>query len=593
MLFDPDFLLPARALAADRRGGAPEMEWADRLARLERVEPEETSATPRPSTLAPFTAPAALHAEDAPAAPSSDSARPPDYETSGFAPMQMARASTYSSARFAADLLAAPSRTDKVAQAEATWLGESRAAEPAPAAFVTEPAPPSLATPVWTSPPPFTAPARETNTFATAAAVGSVTAGPRPEAFTPSGSAYAWGLNNYGQLGNNSTTTSAVPVPVASANGFTNTGVTAVAGGQYHSLALQNGTVYSWGSNSNGQLGDNLTTNSDVPVAVSSANGFTNTGVTAVAAGASHSLAIQNGVVYDWGYNGGGQLGNNSTTDSDTPVAVLGTNGFTNTNVTAIAGGTYHSLAVQNGTVYSWGYNYFGQLGNNSTTQSNVPVPVASANGFTNTNVTAIAAGDSHNLAVQNGAAYAWGLANSGQLGNGSTTQSNVPVAVLGLSTGVTSVAAGYAHSLAVQNGNVFAWGANNDGQLGNNSTTNSAVPVEVSYGGSFLGGIVQVAAAAYSSYALSRDGSLYVWGLDYNGQLGDGSTNEEITPEHLLPPGGEYYQLIESDGVGTHVVAILGDTPPVVPEPGTWAGGVLLTLGVLGLTLRRRVRRV
>ena len=189
---------------------------------------------------------------------------------------------------------------------------------------------------------------------------------------------------------------------------------------------------------------------------------------------------------------------------------------------------------------------------------------------------------------TSSGAAYAWGYNAQGQLGNNSTTQSNVPVAVLGLSTGVTAVAAGYEHSLAVQNGNVFAWGLNSNGQLGNGTTTNSSTPLEVSFGGAFLGGIVQVAAGQFESYALAGDGSLYVWGYNGDGELGDGTTATQTTPEHLLPPSGEFYQLIDSDAYGAHALAILGTTPPV-PEPATWLGGLGL-LGAAGLlTLRQR----
>ncbi len=409
-------------------------------------------------------------------------------------------------------------------------------------------------------------------------------------AYTPSGAAYAWGYNQYGQLGNNSTTNSSVPVQVSSvANVFTNAGVTAVAAGGSFSLAVQNGAVYAWGGGSGGQLGNNSTGGSFVPVAVSSANGFTNTGVTAVAAGGGFSLAVQNGSLYAWGNNSYGQLGNNSTNpNSRLPVKVSANGTFTNTGVTAIAGGDAYSLAIQGGALYAWGNNGAGELGNGTTTQSLVPVAVSSANGFTNTGVTAVAAGGlSFTLAVQSGAVYAWGYNGAGELGNGTTTQSLVPVAVLNLSTGVTGVAAGLQFSLAVQNGHVFAWGTNNYGQLGNGTTANSSTPGQVSFGGSVLSNIVQVAAGQYSSYALARDGSLYVWGYDFNGELGDGGTSRQLTPEHLLPPTGQFYQLIDSDADGDHVLAILGDTAPV-PEPGTWLGGVLL-VGVGVLTLRRR----
>ena len=486
---------------------------------------------------------------------------------------------------FAADMLAAPGRTRLASEAAATWLNEG---DPAPATAA------------------FAGPERAGSGFA-AGGSGTETrllaavpaAGPQSAALGDSQSAaYAWGYNYNGQLGNNSTTNSSVPVAVSSAIGFTNSGVSAIAAGYLHSLALQNGAVYAWGYNFYGQFGNNSTTSSTVPVAVShSADGsFTNTGVTAIAAGYNDSLALQNGAVYAWGNNFYGQLGINSTTESNLPVAVnhSADGSFTNTGVTAIAAGYVFSLALQNGAVYAWGNNQQDQLGNPKGVESTVPVAVShSADGsFTNTGVTAIAAGYSHSLAVQNGAVYAWGVNTSGQLGNNSTTNSKAPVAVLGLSTGVTCVAGGYAHSLAVQNGNVFAWGSDNDGQLGNGTTNTTAnpTPAEVLLtNGTALSGIVQVAAGQYSSYALSSDGSLYAWGLNSSGQLGDGGTTEQNAPEHLLPPTGEFYQLISSNNGGTFALAILGDTP--VPEPATWLAGAL-TLAAGTLTLRRRLRR-
>ena len=286
-------------------------------------------------------------------------------------------------------------------------------------------------------------------------------------------------------------------------------------------------------------------------------------------------------LVRAWGYNSFGELGDGTTTDSSSPVIVIPNGSFTGTNITALAAGSDLSLAIQSGVLYAWGYNGQGQLGNNSTTNSSVPVAVSSVNGFTNSGVTAIAAGDSHNLALRNGAVYAWGNNGNGQLGNNSTTNSPVPVAVLTLSTGVTGIAAGDNFSLALQNGNVYAWGSNGSGQLGNGTTTESHTPVEVSFGGSVLSGIIEVAAAQGSSYALASDGSLYLWGFDGDGELGLGTTRNYDTPQHLLPPSGQYYELIDSSSESEHALALLGSTPPV-PEPATWLGGLglLATVG-------------
>ncbi len=448
-------------------------------------------------------------------APAADAPRPPP----------VAGAASAANPAFAADMLAAPARTRLVSEAAATWLGDSGTLPAGPAS----PRPGgtrSSSAPAWQG---GTADrvtiAADASRFE-AAAVSAV--GPLLAATpSPSASAYAWGDNTYGQLGTSSGS-NRLPSLVSNVPGtFTNSSISGVAAGASHSLALQNGAVFSWGNDTQGQLGNNSTAQRNVPGNVSSANGFINSGVTAVAAGAYHSLALQNGVIYAWGDDTYGELGNNSTAQSNVPVKVSSPLGiFSNSSVTAVAAGQSHSLALQNGNVYTWGDNSYGQLGNNSTAQRNVPGNVSSANGFINSGVTAVAAGAYHSLALQNGVIYAWGDDTYGELGNNSTAQSNVPVKVsdftttlvsggprsIFINTGVTAVAAGLSHSLALQNGNVFAWGDNTYGQLGNNSTSSSNKPLEVTFSNNNLGGIVQVAAGEFSSYALSSDGSLYVW---------------------------------------------------------------------------------
>jgi hypothetical protein len=155
-----------------------------------------------------------------------------------------------------------------------------------------------------------------------------------------------------------------------------------------------------------------------------------------------HSLALKDdGTVWAWGYNGYGQLGNGTNTDSNVPVQVSGLTG-----ITAIAWGGSHSLALKNdGTVWAWGYNGYGQLGNGTNTDSNLPVQVSSLTG-----ITVIAGGSRHSLALKNdGTVWAWGYNGYGQLGNGTNTDSNVPVQVSGL-TGITAIAGGGYHSLAI-----------------------------------------------------------------------------------------------------------------------------------------------
>src|SRR3990170_7413761 len=217
------------------------------------------------------------------------------------------------------------------------------------------------------------------------------------------------------------------PTPLQSCSLAVSINAVAIAGEEDHSLALKNdGTVWAWGYNLYGQLGNGNNTNSNVPVQVAGL-----TGITAIAGGGrAHSLALRNdGTVWAWGYNINGQLGNGTFTNSNVPVPVTSFTG-----VSAISSGDLHSLALKNdGTVQAWGNNASGQLGNGTFTNSNVPVPVSSLAA-----VTAIAGGANHSLALKNdGTVRAWGLNSYGQLGSGNNTDSNIPVQVITFSTGI------------------------------------------------------------------------------------------------------------------------------------------------------------
>jgi alpha-tubulin suppressor-like RCC1 family protein len=382
--------------------------------------------------------------------------------------------------------------------------------------------------------------------------------------------AEAWGYDVSGQLGNGTTTTSST-TPVA-VNGLSSD-VTAIAAGGDHSLAVQNGALYMWGKNANGQLGNNSTTDSSTPLPIS---GTLSSGVTAIAGGDSYSLALQNGGVYSWGANGNGQLGLGNKLEHDTPTAITGT---LSSGVSVIAAGKRHSLAIRNGGVWAWGDNGSGQLGTGDTTDTKVPVAIA---GTLSSGVSAIAAGANHSLAIQNGGVYSWGANGNGQLGDNTTTPELSPMAIGGdLSSGVTAIAAGANYSLALRNGGVWAWGSNGNGQLGDGTDTDSSTPIHVDPAD--LTDIVAIAAGSHSSYALDADGSLWVWGDNTYGDLGLGTTTFIYqSPQHLLAPSGYQFTSIAADASGYHAIATLTS----VPEPGSLA---LLGLAAVSLLPPRR----
>ncbi|MEI6604022.1 MAG: autotransporter-associated beta strand repeat-containing protein, partial [Verrucomicrobiota bacterium] len=297
------------------------------------------------------------------------------------------------------------------------------------------------------------------------------------------------GYNGYGQLGDGSLTDSYMPLAVSTTLALYGKTVVAVAAGYMHSLALcSDGMVAACGYNNDGQLGNNSITNSLVPVAVNTAGVLAGKTVIAIAAGEYHSLALcSDGTLAAWGYGGDGQLGNNNTGTSTVPVLVDATGVLAGKTVVAIAAGERHNLALcADGTLAAWGLNSNGQLGINSTTNSLVPVAVNTAGVLAGKTIVAIATGRSHCLALcSDGTLTAWGYNGLGALGNNSTTQSNVPVLVStsGVLAGkaVSNIAAGQYHSLALcTDGTLATWGYNNKGQLGNNSTSTSLVPVLV-----------------------------------------------------------------------------------------------------------------
>lgn len=330
-------------------------------------------------------------------------------------------------------------------------------------------------------------------------------------------------------------------------------------------LVIVNGKVKAWGHNQFGQLGDGTTANRDVPVEVNTLKN-----IAAVAAGGYHSLALGiDGKVWAWGRNERGQLGDGTLNENHAPKLINSLS-----NIISIAAGFDYSLALKNdGTVWAWGSNLWGVLGDGTFNDRYQPIQVTNL-----TDIIAIAAGTEHCLALKkDGTVWAWGWNANGALGDGSTViKRSVPAPIPSLS-GITAIAAnGSSHSITLKNdGTVWTWGENFYGQLGDGSFVEKLVPMRVAS----LANVVAIGTGERHSFAIKNDGSLWAWGWNGNGQLGTDFTfsTSEVIPIRVTllsdvtrVAGGSFHSLAQkSNGtiytMGNNVFGQLGNGSNVV----------------------------
>jgi alpha-tubulin suppressor-like RCC1 family protein len=325
----------------------------------------------------------------------------------------------------------------------------------------------------------------------------------------------SWGLNTEGELGDGTTTTRLLYGDVRAGNDMVQ-----VAAGLDHALAVRSdGTVWAWGFNGHGELGDGTTTNRSAPVQVAGL-----TGVTQVAAGKFFSLALRSdGTVWAWGANQNGQLGRKTVTDHEvTPARVAVLNG-----VTKISAGFDFALALRSdGIVFAWGHGQRGQLGNGGTADSPVPAKITGLS-----RVTGISAGGEASLATENDGVsalttvWAWGGNYYGELGDGTLTDHTTPERMTGLPMYIAGISAGTGFAAVLgTDGSVWDWGANGIGELGVAPESSTVTrPVNAIAAGS---GITQLSAGGTHMLALKSDGTILAWGYNASGQLGRGTVS-------------------------------------------------------------------
>ncbi|RZQ62283.1 RCC1 domain-containing protein [Amycolatopsis suaedae] len=361
-------------------------------------------------------------------------------------------------------------------------------------------------------------------------------------ALTLARTVYCWGANASGQLGDGTTTQRPAPVPV---RGLVD--VAAVAAGRNHTCAVKrDGTAHCWGANDRGQLGDATTTGRPLPAPVSGLTGVTDI----EAADAFHTCALTaDGSVYCWGWNQLGQLGDGKQNDppdpnraNPTPTRVVGIAGAT---AVAVTGAANACALLAGGSVRCWGWNTFGQLGVGGTPSGSITDGTHSATPLTVLGLPPVtriseASGTGQACAVTaDDRLYCWGHNGLGQIGDGGNQHRSLPVQVL---TGVRAVTGGADHTCALMAGthSLRCWGHNNEGQLGDGTTANRPTPFPVLLASAVnrptpavvagTGGAVAVGAGSGHTCAIVAGGAVKCWGANARGQLGTGSTGGPST---------------------------------------------------------------
>lgn len=330
------------------------------------------------------------------------------------------------------------------------------------------------------------------------------------------GSLWGWGSNWTGGLGDGTTTDRWSPAQTG-----TDTDWAQIAAGTDFTVALKNdGSLWSWGNNNSGQLGDGTTIDRLSPVQTG-----TDTNWAHIAAGGLHTMAIKtDGSLWAWGNNTSGQLGDGTGTYTDlSSPARIGTD----TDWAHIEGGDWYGIALKtDGTLWAWGNNWDGQLGNGTTDYYDAPQQTG-----TDTDWAEISAGADHTIALKtNGTLWAWGNNASGQLGDGTTTDRYSPLQI-GTDTDWAHIATGAYHTVALKsNGTLWAWGANDFGGLGDGTTTGRPSPQQIGIDTDW----VEINAGRFHTVALKTDGTLWTWGYNSNGQLGNGATTDQAIPAQV-----------------------------------------------------------
>jgi alpha-tubulin suppressor-like RCC1 family protein len=344
---------------------------------------------------------------------------------------------------------------------------------------------------------------------------------------------FTWGYNPFGGLGDNTGTNRSNPVQTV-AGGIN---WKSVVGGLYHTAALKtDGTLWCWGYNTTyGSLGDNTTVGKQSPVQTTSFG----TNWKQVSAGSSHTAAIKtDGTLWSWGRNSYGALGDNTIAHKSSPVQTIAYG----TNWKQVDGGVYHTAAIKtDGTLWCWGYNNVGQLGDNTVAHKSSPIQTIAYG----TNWKQVSTGITLTVAIKtDGTLWCWGQNTTGQLGDntGAGGSKSSPVQTITFGTNWKQVACGRLHTAAIKtDGTLWCWGENVSGGLGDNTSTSRSSPVQtIVFGTNWK----QVECGYRYTTAIKTDGTLWTWGLNQYGGLGDNTIVSKSSPVQTTAYGTNWKQV-------------------------------------------------
>jgi alpha-tubulin suppressor-like RCC1 family protein len=355
------------------------------------------------------------------------------------------------------------------------------------------------------------------------------------------GELYAWGYNSSGQLGDGTVISRSSPAQIGALTNWAQVAAGPANGTNHNASVKTDGTLWTWGYNSSGQLGDGTTVSKSSPVQIGALTNWAQ-----VAVGRFHTASLKtDGTLWAWGNNQVGRLGDGTVIARSSPVQIGAL-----TNWAQVSAGQYHTTSVKtDGTVWAWGGNTRGQIGDNTSVAKSSPVQIGALTGWAQ-----VSAGDQHTASIKtDGTLWTWGSNTLGQIGDGTAynTFRSSPVQI-GALTNWAQVSAGNVHTASVKtDGTIWTWGSNLQGRLGDGTVVSRSSPVQIGA----LTGWAQVSAGNGHTASIKTDGTLWAWGANSFGRLGQNNIIDRSSPVQV----GALTNWVQVAAGDRHTTALLG----------------------------------